>query len=159
SVVIYSLDAKGLQTLMPTAADNIGGISGPQFAEGLSRMRQQNFDSQEGLVYLARETGGVAFIINNDLNFGIRRAFKDQLSYYLLGFDPDDDKFDRKYHSIKLKVNRPGLLARTRSGFIGFPDKPNESTPQTREAQILSALFSPFGARDVAAQMTSFFFN
>jgi hypothetical protein len=31
--------------------------------------------------------------------------------------------------------------------------------PQTREAQILSALFSPFGARDVATQMTSFFFN
>ena len=159
SVVIYSLDAKGLQTLMPTAADNIGGLSGPQFAEGLSRMRQQNFDSQEGLVYLARETGGVAFINNNDLNFGIRRALKDQQSYYLIGFDPEDDKFDRKYHSIRLKVNRPGLQTRTRSGFIGYSDKPKEPVPQTREAQILSALFSPFGARDVAAQMTSFFFN
>jgi VWFA-related protein len=159
SVVIYSLDAKGLQTLMPTAADNTGGLSGPQFAEGLSRMRQQNFDSQEGLVYLARETGGVPFINNNDLNLGIRRALKDQQSYYLIGFDPADDKFDRKYHSIKLKVNRPGLLTRTRSGFIGYADKPKEPVPQTREAQILSALFSPFGARDVTAQMTSFFFN
>jgi VWFA-related protein len=159
SVVIYSLDAKGLQTLMPTAADNIGGRTGPQFAEGMSRMRQQNFDSQEGLVYLARETGGVAFINNNDLNFGIRRALKDQQSYYLIGFDPEDDKFDRKYHSIKLKVNRSGLQTRTRSGFIGYSDKPKEPVPQTREGQILSALFSPFGARDVTAQMTSFFFN
>src|SRR5262249_18291968 len=79
SVVIYSLDAKGLQTLMPTAADNMGGLSGPQIAAGMAQMRQQNFDSQEGLVYLARETGGVAFINNNDLNFGIRRALKDQL--------------------------------------------------------------------------------
>src|SRR5262245_35247381 len=159
SVVIYSLDAKGLQTLMPTAADNIGGLSGPQFAAGMAQMRQQNFDSQEGLVYLARETGGIPFINNNDLNLGIRRALKDQQSYYLIGFDPDDEKFDRKYHSIKLKVNRPGLLTRTRSGFIGYPDKPKEPVPQTREAQILSALFSPFGARDVTAQMTSFFFN
>src|SRR5262245_59046247 len=109
SVVIYSLDAKGLQTLMPTAADNPGAMNGPQFAAALSRMSQQNFESQEGLTYLARETGGVAFINNNDLNFGIRRALKDQQSYYLIGFDPSDDKFDRRYHSIKLKVNRSGL--------------------------------------------------
>src|SRR5215470_16189905 len=159
SVVIYSLDAKGLQTLFPTAADRIGNPTGPQFAERLSQMSQQNFDSQEGLTYLARETGGFAVLDNNDLNLGIRRALKDQQSYYLLGFDPEDVKFDRKYHSIKLKVNRPGLLARTRSGFIGYADKPKEPVPQTREAQILSALFSPFGARDVTAQMTSFFFN
>jgi len=159
SVVIYSLDAKGLQTLMPTAADNTGAMTGPQFAESLSRMRQQNFESQDGLVFLARETGGVAFLNNNDLNLGIRRALKDQQSYYLLGFDPEDEKFDRKYHSIKLKVSRPGLQSRTRAGFLGITDRPKEIAPQTREAQILSALFSPFGARDVPVQMTSFFFN
>src|SRR5262249_6715822 len=156
---IYSLDAKGLQTLMPTAADNTGAMNGPQFAEALSRMRQQNFESQDGLVFLARETGGVAFLNNNDLNLGIRRALKDQQSYYLLGFDPEDEKFDRKYHSIKLKVSRPGLQTRTRAGFLGITDRPKEIAPQTREAQILSALFSPFGARDVPVQMTSFFFN
>jgi len=159
SVVIYSLDAKGLQTLFPTAADNIGNPTGPQFAEGLSRMAQQNFDSQEGLTYLARETGGFAVLNNNDLNLGIRRVLKDQQSYYLIGFDPEDEKFDRKYHSIKLKVNRPGLQTRTRAGFIGFSDRPQPEAPQTRSAQILSALFSPFGARDLSLQMTSFFFN
>src|SRR5262245_1987217 len=47
SVVIYSLDAKGLQTLMPTAADNPGRMNGPQFAAQMARMSQQNFDSQE----------------------------------------------------------------------------------------------------------------
>jgi VWFA-related protein len=159
SVVIYSLDAKGLQTLMPTAAENTGGMSGPQLAERMSRASQQNFDSQEGLTYLARETGGFAVLNNNDLNSGIQRALKDQRSYYLIGFDPGDEKFDRKYHSIKIKTLRPGLQTRTRAGFIGFPDKPAEPAPQTRSAQILSALFSPFGARDVATQMTSFFFN
>src|SRR5262245_37984683 len=131
SVVIYSLDAKGLQTLFPTAADNIGNPTGPQFAERLSQMSQDNFDSQEGLTYVARETGGFAVLNNNDVNLGIRRALKDQQSYYLLGFDPDDQKFDRKYHSIKLKVNRPGLQTRTRAGFIGYPDNPKPATPQT----------------------------
>src|SRR5262249_25623633 len=100
SVVIYSLDAKGLQTLMPTAADNTGGVSGPQFAERIARMSQQNFDSQEGLTYLAGETGGFAVLNNNDINLGIQRALKDQQSYYLIGFDPENEKFDKKYHSI-----------------------------------------------------------
>ncbi len=159
SVVIYSLDAKGLQTLFPSAAESAGGLTGPQFAERLSRMSQANNDSQEGLTFLAQETGGFAVLNNNDLNLGIRRALKDQQSYYLIGFDPEDEKFDRKYHSIKLKANRAGLQVRTRAGFIGFPDNPKPPAPQTRDAQILSALFSPFGARDLSLQMTSFFFN
>jgi VWFA-related protein len=159
-VVIYSLDAKGLQVLMPTAADNVGAMTGPQFAERMSRMRQQNFDSQEGLVYLARETGGFAVLNNNDISAGVGRVLKDQQSYYLIGFDPEDEKFDRKYHSIKLKTRRSGAQTRTRAGFIGYPDPPGKPpAPQTRSAQILSALFSPFGARDVEAQMTSFFFD
>ncbi|MGH9833331.1 MAG: VWA domain-containing protein [Blastocatellia bacterium] len=159
SVVIYSLDAKGLQTLFPSAAENAGGLTGPQFAERLSQMSQQNYDSQEGLSFLARETGGFAVLNNNDLNLGIRQVLKDQQSYYLIGFDPEDEKFDRKYHSIKLKANRSGLQVRTRAGFIGFPDNPKPAPPQTRNAQILSALFSPFGARDLSLRMTSFFFN
>src|SRR5262249_777811 len=148
-----------VKTVGRKGADNIGGMRGPQIAQRMSQMSQQNFDSQEGLTYLARETGGFAVLNNNDLNLGVQRALKDQQSYYLIGFDPEDDKFDRKYHSIKLKTRRPGLQTRTRAGFIGFPDRPKEPAPQTREAQILSALFSPFGARDVATQMTSFFFN
>jgi VWFA-related protein len=159
NVVIYSLDAKGLLTLTPTAADNPGRMNGPQFAARMSQMSQQNFDSQEGLVYLARETGGFAVLNNNDINKGVGRVLKDQQSYYLIGFDPENEKFDQKYHSIKLKTRRPGLQTRTRSGFIGFPDDPERRAPQTREAQILSALFSPFGARDVETQMTSLFFN
>jgi hypothetical protein len=114
---------------------------------------------QEGLTYLAQETGGFAVLNNNDINLGIQRALKDQQTYYLIGFDPEDEKFDRKYHSIKLKVNRPGLQVRTRAGFIGFADDVRPAAPQTRNAQILSALFSPFGARDLGLQMTSFFFN
>jgi VWFA-related protein len=160
SVVIYSIDAKGLQVLGPTAADSGGGnLTGPQFAERMQRMSQDNFDSQEGLSFLARETGGFAVLNNNDLNLGIRRALKDQQSYYLLGFDPEDEKFDRKYHTIKLKTTRRGLEVRTRAGFIGRPETERPAPPQTRDAQILSALFSPFGARDLQMQMTSFFFN
>ena len=166
SVVVYSIDAKGLQTLMPTAADNMRAMTGPQYAERLSRVSQSNLEAQEGLSFLARETGGFAVLNNNDLNQGIQRALRDAQSYYLLGFDPEDEKFDRKYHTIKLKVKRQGTQVRTRAGFLGLNDRPlNEELVEqtggveTRNRQIISALFSPFGARDLSLQMTSFFFE
>ncbi|HKX26798.1 MAG TPA: VWA domain-containing protein [Blastocatellia bacterium] len=166
SVVVYALDGKGLQTLFPTAADNTGALTGPQFAEALARASRANFDSQDGLNFLARETGGFAVFNNNDLNFGIQKALHDTQSYYLVGFDPEDEKFDRKYHSIKLKVKKPGLQVRTRAGFLGVPDPPGKLAAElpvggqaARDRQILAALFSPFGARDLSLQMTSFFFN
>ena len=112
SVVIYSLDAKGLLPLGPTAADaSQPGTTGAQTADRLSQMSQQNFESQEGLTWLARETGGFAVLNNNDLNVGIQRALRDQESYYLVGFDPEDEKFDLKFHTIRLRVRRaqPGL--------------------------------------------------
>lgn len=162
SVVVYSIDAKGLQVLMPDASTS--GVPRP---EDYSRVSQENFDSQEGLTYLARETGGLAFLNNNDINLGIRKSLEDSRSYYLLGFDPDDVKFDRKYHSIKLKVTRPGLQVRTRAGFIGIADRERRpelpsvavDTPEARNRSIVAALFSPFGARDLSLQMTSYFFN
>lgn len=160
SVVVYSIDAKGLQTLMPDAS-----VSGVPRPEDFQRVSKDNFDSQEGLTYIARETGGLAFLNNNDLNAGIRKSLDDGRSFYLLGFDPENEKFDRKYHSIKLKVTRPGLHVRTRAGFIGVPDRERRQEqqqlagPEGRDRQILGALYSPFGARELSLQMTSFFFN
>jgi hypothetical protein len=123
-------------------------------------MSQRNFETQDGLVYLARETGGFAMLNNNDLNLGVRQALRDSESYYLLGFDPEDQQFDKRYHVIKVQVKRSGLRVRTRAGFFGVADKEIQEAPRkTRNAQILSALYSPFGARDLKLQMTSFFFN
>ena len=159
SVVIYSLDARGLQTLSPTAADDFSGMSQQQVQEQRNQVTTAFSDSQGGLSYLAQETGGFAMLNNNDLNFGVRKILKDNENYYLLGFDPDDANFDRKYHNIRLRLTRPGLTARTRKGFFGIPDTAPRPQPKTRDEQILNALYSPFGARDFTMRMTSFFFN
>ncbi|NOT62747.1 MAG: VWA domain-containing protein, partial [Acidobacteria bacterium] len=159
SVVIYSLDARGLQTLSATAADDFNGMSQEQIQDQRSQVNQQFNDSQDGLTYLARETGGFAMLNNNDLNLGVRKILKDNESYYLLGFDPDDVSFDRKYHNLRLRVTRPGVTARSRKGFFGIPDTAPRPQPKTRDEQILNALYSPFGARDLTMRMTSFFFN
>src|SRR5262245_31062981 len=155
SVVIYSIDAKGLQPFMPGA--NVGGRPGDSAHSDALQTAQE---ALEGLNYLSKQTGGFTVVNTNDLNIGIEEALYDQQSYYLLGFDPEDEKFDRRRHSIKVNVKRPGVKARSRSGFFGVSESERQAeTPGTRGSQILSALLAPMGARDLQLRMTPFFFN
>jgi VWFA-related protein len=159
SVVIYSLDAKGLQTLMPKAGDDLSSTAPDQLVQQVLDASVQNLDSQAGMVFLSQQTGGFAMLNNNDLEFGVRKALEDNESYYLLGFDPDDEKFNGRYHSIKVRARRSGLQVRTRGGFYGVTDNEPSVRPRTPIQQMLSTLYSPFGAHDVQVQMTSFFVN
>lgn len=153
SVAFYSINVQGL--LAPGADPSIEGIDDPQ--------RDQSFSGgstfNDGLRTLAYETGGQAFFNNNNTNAILKKAVDDSRSYFLIGFDPDDEKFDRKQHKIKLTIKRPGLTVRTRNGFFGIEDAKAREVPKTREAQIVSALSSPFGAKDIPYQVTSLLFS
>ena len=169
SVVIYTVDARGLQTLQMTAADRLTSDN-PQSlaAEGLQQLdrRAGDFrDAQDGLNYLAAETGGFFIHNSNDLGLGIRRALDDQGGYYLIGYRPDESTFDahtgrRKFHHLSMKVTRPGkYTVRTRNGFFGVPDSGATVAAVTPRGQIIGALTSPFGSSGVHLQLTSLFGN
>jgi VWFA-related protein len=153
-VVIYSMDARGLQAYMP--GPDVGGRPS---AGSYSDAQQSALEALDGPVYLANQTGGFLITNSNDLNIGIGQALYDQQSYYLLGFDPEDEKFDKRFHSIKVNVTRPGLNVRARSGFFGVEEEATKEAPKTRGEQILSALLSPLGKRDLSLRMTPYFFN
>src|SRR5260370_25880549 len=78
SVVIYTMNATGLQTLGLTAADSTSGMSADQVETQLSNRRIAAFETQEGLDYLARQTGGIPIHDTNDLRGGIRRGLEDK---------------------------------------------------------------------------------
>ena len=157
SVVIYSIDAKGLQPFMPGPS-----TGGRPSASSYSQAVQSNQETREGPAFLAQQTGGFMITDTNDLNIGIQEALYDQQSYYLLGFDPEDGKFDQRRHTIKLKVTRPGLTVRSRSGFYGVNDVEKTvaaAKPKTRGEQIFSAMLAPLGERALSLRMTPYFFN
>jgi len=163
SVVIYTMNATGLQTLGLTAADNPGGGDVQQM---LSSRRNAAFETQEGLDSLARQTGGIAIRNTNDLSGGIRRVLEDQKGYYLIGYRPDSSTFDlrtgrRTFHKLSLKVERPGKFnVRMRNGFYGVSDDlPRAPVTRTLAQQMLGALTSPFGSTGVHLQLTSLFAN
>ncbi|MDT4953230.1 MAG: hypothetical protein QOJ02_1368 [Acidobacteriota bacterium] len=164
SVVIYAMDARGLQTLGLTAADSTSGYSAQELETKMQERRDDFFESQNGLNYLAQQTGGFFVRNTNDLGTGIKRVLDDQKGYYLIGYRPDESTFDkvtgrRKFHKFSIKLKRPGLNVRTRSGFYGISNE--EAVPQrhTREEQLLGALTSPFASGGVHLRLTPLFGN
>ncbi len=68
------------------------------------------------LRYIARETGGVAFMAGSNLD-ALERVSRDTSSYYWLGFVPEYRRDDR-VHDIEVDVLRPGLRVRARRGYV-----------------------------------------
>ncbi|MEO8073555.1 MAG: VWA domain-containing protein, partial [Acidobacteriota bacterium] len=167
SVVIYTMDARGLQVTGITAADDVGSrtvggkpITTDKVESAVSDRRTELFDSQDGLVALARETGGFPILNDNDLAGGIRKVLDDQ-SYYLIGYEPNAETFDpktRRFNKIEIKVNRKDTNVRYRSGFFGVTDEQvQKPVNQTAEQQILTALTSPFAVNDINLRLNTIF--
>lgn len=163
SVVIYTIDARGLVYTGITAADSI--TSSSQLESVPAGRSAQLFDTQSGLSFLAEETGGLAIKNNNDLSGGVRRVLEDQ-SYYLIGYEPDADTFDaakRKYNKLEVKVLRTGAKVRYRSGFFNVADKPSTTSAPAAvlspTAQLESALVSPFAVGGISLRLNALFGN
>jgi VWFA-related protein len=164
AVVIYTMDARGLQPFGLTAADDTSRHSLDQLERILSDRRRFYFESQNGLNYLAQQTGGMFIHDTNDLSGGFRRILEDQKGYYLIGYRPDESTFDpamggRRFHKISVKVNRSGLRVRSRTGFYGITDEDARPVRRTREEQLVGALVSPFSSGDIHVRLTSLFGN
>lgn len=120
-VVIYGLDPRGLAHTGISAADRVGR-GGAAIA---ARRRAALRDSQDGLRFVASETGGFAVVNSNDLALGFGRIMNDQRGYYLIGYQPEAGtlhaKSDVQFKSLKIKVKPKGLKIRTRAGFYARP--------------------------------------
>lgn len=163
SVVFYTLDARGLQYTGMTAADAITDTSPDAINKISSDRRDQLLDTQEGLDFLAAETGGFSVKNSNDLADGVRKVLDDQ-SYYLIAYEPDSDTFDaakRKFNKLEVKVLRKGLTARYRSGFFNVASEAVAKAPVdlTPTQQIQSAMTSPFAVSGINLRLNALFGN
>ena len=148
-VVVYSVDVRGLQTGRMLASDAVVGNAAPASAEG--DRKRFVLDTQEGLTYVAEQTGGFAALNTNDIGAGIARVVNDIRSYYILGYTPDEDTFAKpgktpRLHKLSLKVKRPGLTVRTRKTFLGISDPPTAPKIASVAQELRDAALSPFTA-------------
>ena len=101
----------------------------------------------QNLRYMARDTGGMAFMAGSNVD-ALRRASADTSNYYWLGFVPDYRR-DDPVHDVGVEVLRPGLEVRARRGYVDL----SRRAEADMEAQ--SALLFPAQTRPVAAALSA----
>ncbi len=163
SVVMYAIDPRGVVYTGLTAEDNTTGMTPQQIADVPGQRSQQLIASQDGMIPITQKTGGLFIQGNNDLAGALRQVVDDGDGYYLIGYRPDDATFEQaaravKFHNIAVRVKRPGLRVRSRTGFFGMPDAPSPA-PATRRDQIVTAIMSPFTSNGVPLRLTTLFSN
>jgi len=159
-VVIYAVDPRGVVFTGLTAEDRTTGMSADQIANVESQRTLDLIASQDGMVMLSQKTGGLFVNNNNDIPGALRQVVDDGDGYYLIGYQPDASTFDektgrRKFHNISVKVKRPGLIVRSRTGFFGSPER--SPAPTTAVAQLTRALASPFASGSLPVRLTTLF--
>lgn len=161
SVVVYTFDTKGLKSMSTQASDSSYEIIDGHRGQKEKMRTDDHKASQDGLVYLAKQTGGQAMLDSDNLNGGIQRSLDEQAGYYLLAYVPDAESFDpgkRKFNKLEVRVKRPGMKVAYRSGF--FSTAPTEA-PQTAIAgaqrDLVKALTSPFASNQISVATSSLF--
>src|SRR6476646_839719 len=136
NVSIYSIDPRGLTDGSEDA------ISVGQFADqddpaagrgiGLGGLANELRVSQDSLRQLSEESGGFAAVNRNDFSAAFERIVRDNSSYYVLAYYPPSDKRDGKFHRIEVRVvDRPGLIVRSRRGYMSPRGKPAPTNTKT----------------------------
>lgn len=165
SVVIYAVDTRGLAYTGITAMDDLKGMSTVANARGMTERINQTLSSRsmlmisrrEGGAMIAKETGG--FLVRNSNDFDLKKIADDQKGYYLLGYRPSQETFNKRFHHLKVNVKKRGLMVRTRNGFYGIEEGSERPAELSPTDQLKKALIYPFGANEINVRLTTLFTN
>jgi hypothetical protein len=70
---------------------------------------------------LVHETGGQTLDRGKDISSSIAACLADAASYYVLSFNSAGASKEGEYHALDVRVNRPGLTARTNKAYYTMP--------------------------------------
>lgn len=140
NVSIYTVDPRGL-----VALESFEAALGAQRLDTMTNIFEETRRSQDSLRTLAAETGAIAAVDRNDFHETFARIIRDNSYYYVLGYYSPNGKRDGKFRKVDVKVRRPGLTVRARTGYTvpkGEPPKKNAPPKQASEP-LQQALASP----------------
>jgi len=116
NTVISAFDVRGLYTTN-TGADVTTRVD-PDSQRLLDRYRSESMEADADVMgELSDGSGGTFYHNHNDLEGGLRTLISGPDYTYLLAFPMPDPKSKRGHHSLKVKVNEPGLTVQARRGY------------------------------------------
>jgi VWFA-related protein len=110
-ITLYSVDSLGL-------ADAVSGRTFyyEEFLKGVpSASKTQN--GNLGLQVMAVQSGGRVLTGSNDVANSIASCLADAKAFYTISFDSPPADHPNEYHTLQVKIGKPGLTARTRTGY------------------------------------------
>jgi VWFA-related protein len=149
-IAVYPVDARGLfsnpANSAVTPATGLSGKNaaqkGAQDAAAQMKFAQKTAAEQLSMEVVAEATGGVAYYNTNDLKGAVTKAIDNGANYYTISYVPPDLRFDGRYHSIDVKVNRPDLHISYRKGYNSDDIANNAITP---ELTLATTAPEPYG--------------
>ena len=165
-VVIYSMDARGLTTGLPTAGDQVEvDASGVLARESTGELHA----TREAMTTLALDTGGRTIFDTNSLDAGLAKAVNETSLYYLLAWRANHET-ETNGKSARIEVtllNHPELTVRLRQGLLVTPAKnakagtakQDADTSKSNEVKLRDMLTSIYPEKDLPVALDLQFQN
>jgi VWFA-related protein len=159
NVVISALDARGLYTVLPFGDSGQSNAVTSAFVSGSKTLYQSASASAEDDVMadLAYGTGGAFFHNSNDLEGGLGQLAAVPDFFYVLGFSPQNLKYDGHFHKLKVTVKGKDLGIQARRGY--YAPKHVADPAEEAKKEVEDALFSQEEMHDLPVQLRTQFFK
>ena len=162
NVSLYTVDARGLVAQAPLGDATHGSPGGAGMYTGASAMAMtSNLQrTQDTLYSLAADTGGKAFLDNNDLSMGIVQAQKAISSYYIIGYYTTNTALDGKFRKISISLKEMSAKLDYRAGyFAGKQFAKFTSADKERQLEDALMLGDPITDLTIAMEVDYFQLN
>jgi len=114
-VTLYSIDPLGIAD-----AGGVRTFYYEEFLKGVASARRAQ-PGNLALQVLAVQSGGRVLNSTNDLTAAIADCAADADAFYVLSFDAARADRANEYHAVQVTVAKPGIKARTRTGYYAQP--------------------------------------
>ncbi|HEY7546301.1 MAG TPA: VWA domain-containing protein, partial [Blastocatellia bacterium] len=147
-IVIYTLDAKGLEVSPEFKASTPGGLGGSLTFSAY--MAQSQADQQQILRTLAADTGGEAFLNHNDLDMPLQKVLDNNSVYYAIAYYPSDETDRKKFRNVTIRVrNHPEYKVRAQKGYLPAEAKKTVADLTPRQ-KLIESMHSPLPVTAIA---------
>ena len=92
------------------------------FLKGVTSVKKVD-SGNLALQVLAVQSGGQVLNSSNDIGSLVAKCLADAKAFYTLSFDSPPADHPNEYHDLDVKIDKPGLTARTRTGYYAQPHK------------------------------------
>lgn len=156
-VVIYTLDAKGLEVSAEFKASTPGGLAGSLSFSAY--MAQSQADQQQVLRTLAADTGGEAFLNRNDLDLPLQKVLDNNSVYYALAYYPADEGDRKNFRNVTIRVkDHPEYKVRAQKGYIPAEESKTVANLTPRQ-KLIETMHAPLPVTAIAVDSAASYFE